>query len=300
MKTNAVRYQPSVSDMGEEQGSEMSQDPIAAYCKAIGQFPVLSHSEVVRLSKKFRRTGNAKAREELIVHNLRFVVSIAKRYAGYGLDFLELIQEGNIGLMKAVERFNPAKGYKLSTYARWWIWQGIKRALANKSRTIRVPVQALARRWKVLRVAEELAQEFERRPTEGELCAATGEAVGFIKRCLESSSIVSLHAPLSPEGDDTKTFGDIIADEQAEDPSEGADQSTIARCLDQALGTLTEREQQVLRDRFGFSDDGQALTLEEVGKKFKITRERIRQIEAKALRKLRAPSRIRLLRGSRM
>lgn len=282
-------------DSGVERDEEVMQESVTAYFRRVGEFEILPHLEVVRLSKRFRRTGDEEAREKLILHNLRFVIAIAKQYIGCGLDFLELIQEGNVGLMRAVEKFNPSLGYKLTTYTRWWIHQRIRRALSNHSRTIRVPVHVLEKRRALLRLTAELEDELERPPTDAEISAATSKPPELIKKCLHLTSAVSLNIPLSP--DSTGTVGDTIPDENAVSPAEEAEHVTMLAALERALATLTEREQQVLKDRFGFSDGGRALTLEEVGEKFKVTRERIRQIEARALRKLRTPSRLRLLRG---
>lgn len=225
------------------------------------------------------------------------MVTIAKRYIGWGLDFLDLLQEGNIGLMKAIDRFQPARGYHLTTYARWWIRQRILRAIANQSKVIRLPIHILDRRRKVFRAAEELAEELERQPSDTELSLATGETPVFVKQCFNFASTVSLDALLLSDGSGTKTLGDIIPDERIAAPSEGADNNTVAACLEAALRTLTPQEERVLRCRFGFADSGRALTLEEISKEFNVTRERIRQIQNKALQKLRAPSRLRLITG---
>lgn len=282
-------------DSGVERDEEMTQEAVKAYFRHVGEFKILPHREIIRLSKRFRKNGDTEAREKLILHNLRFVITIAKQYIGFGLDFLELIQEGNAGLLRAVEKFNPSFGYKLTTYAKRWIQQRIRRALSNHSRTIRVPVHVLEKRRWLLREAEELEEELGRPPSDAEISAATGAAPESIKKCLHLTSAVSLNIPLPP--DSVGTIGDIIPDENAVSPAEEAEHGTLLSTLELALATLTEREQQVLKDRFGFSDGGRALTLKEVGRKFQVTRERIRQIEARALRKLRTPSRLRLLRG---
>ncbi|TSC84403.1 MAG: sigma-70 family RNA polymerase sigma factor [Parcubacteria group bacterium Gr01-1014_17] len=273
-------------------------DSVAAYLREVSEFPVLPPDETVRLCRKFKKTKNRGVWDKIIQHNLRFVILLAKGYVGYGLSFLELIQEGNIGLMKAVEHFKPSKGFKLTTYARWWIRQCMMRAIANQARVIRIPVHALSRRWRILRISDELAEEFGRVPSTIELAAATGETPEFVERCLNLAFTVSLNIPISRNDEGHETFlGDVIPDEHAVDPSARVERETLLSSLEQALGTLSEREQHILKDRFGFSDGGYGLTLEEVGKKFKVTRERIRQIEARALRKLRTPSRMRILLG---
>ena len=273
-------------------------DAVAAYLREIGEFQVLPHEEVVRLSNRWRRKRDFTARGKLVVHNLRFVVSIAKNYVGRGLSFLELIQEGNIGLMKGVEGFQPQKGCKLTTYARWWIMQSIKRAIANQARTIRIPVHALGRRNKVLRTGCELTYELGREPTEAELSAATGEEPSFIRHCFDSGGIISLDTPLSREAPLDETLGDTIPDERAAAPSSGAESAALAACLERVLATLTPREREILRYRYGFYDGGRSFTLEEVGELFGVTRERIRQIQVRGLNKLRRPSRLRLLKGT--
>lgn len=274
------------------------EEALKAYLQHIGEYPVLPPQETVRLCRKFRRTKSPEMWEKIINHNLRFVITIAKAYVGGGLTFLELIQEGNIGLMKAVERFDPGRGYMLTTYARWWIRQNILRAIANQGRTIRVPVHAIDRRRKVLHIAEDLAEELGRVPSEAEISAATGESVGFVKLCFNIARTVSLDAPVSLEGGDSEgTFADVIPDEAAEPPATGADRTAVRECLERALATLNEHERKILLYRFGFVNEGERLTLEEVGKEFKVTRERIRQIEAVALKKLRAPSRLRIILG---
>ncbi|MEK7137369.1 MAG: sigma-70 family RNA polymerase sigma factor [Patescibacteria group bacterium] len=250
-------------DSGVERDEEMVEEAVTAYFGHISEFEVLPHREVIHLSKRFRKTGDQEAREKLILHNLRFVIAIAKRYIGFGLDFLELIQEGNIGLVKAVEQFNPSFGYRFTTYARWWIRQRIQRALSNHSRTIRIPVHKLEKRRWLLRAAEELEEELGRPPSDAELSAATCVSPEDIKECFSLASTVSLDIELAP--DSAATIGDIIRDENAVSPSERAEQGTLLSTLKRALATLTEREQEVLKDRFGFSDGGHALTLEEVG-----------------------------------
>lgn len=272
-------------------------EAVAAYLRSIGEYAVLSPQETVQLCKKFKKTKDHRILEEILLHNLGYVVSVAKKYIGQGLSFLELIQEGNIGLMKAIERFKPELGYLLTTYACWWIRQSITRALANQARTIRIPAHALERRWKVFQVRDELAEELDHAPSVAEISAATGLDEKFVKQCFNLAYTVPLNAPFPLDGDGGETFGDTIPDEKIAEPWSGAEHSAQIQCLECALATLTDTEQQVLRDRFGFSAEGLALTLEEVGKKNGVTRERIRQIEAKALRKLRTPSRLRMILG---
>ncbi len=283
----------NTTDSEVERDEEIVPDSVVAYFKQVGRFEVLPHREVIRLSKRFRRTGDLKAREKLIVHNLRFVILIAKRYAGYGLDFLELIQEGNIGLIKAVERFDPSFGYTLTTYARWWIRQSIARAVSNHGKTIRLPIHVLDRRRKVLRIAGELTEQLERPPTDTELSLAVEESVEFISYCFNPVFAVSLDTPLAL--DNAKTIGDTIPDENAVNPSARVEDETRAVCIEQALRTLTKKERVILKHRFGFLDGGRQFTLEEIGQMFKVTRERIRQIEARALRKLRNPRKFKFL-----
>lgn len=280
-------------DSGVGPNEEIAQDSVKAYFKQIGEFKELPHGEVIRLSKRFRLTGDLEAREKLIVHHLRLVIPVAKKYACFGLDFLELIQEGNIGLIKAVEKFNPSLGWKLTTYAEWWIRQGVRRAIANHVRTIRLTEHVLGRNKKVFRKAEELAQELGRPPTHIELSLSTEKPVEFITRCLNPVSVVSLHATLEP--DNTDTIEDTVLDENAVSPSERAKQESLAACIEQTLRTLTEQERVVLQHRFGFLDWGKIFTLEEVGQKFGVTRARIGQIQKKALQKLRNSRRFKFL-----
>lgn len=287
-----MKIKVNAEDLEVGQNNVMASDSITAYLKQVGRFNVLPYREIVCLSKRFRRTGDRRAREKLILHNLRFVFTVAKRYIGCGLDFMELIQEGNIGLMKAVERFDPSYGYKLTTYARWWIRQCIARAVSNHGKTIRLPVHVFERQRKVLHVAEVLTGRFGRQPTDIELSLEAEEQVDFIKRCFDPVFAVSMHTPM-PNG--TGTIGDTIVDENVAHPSEGAEHEMLAVCIEEVLLTLTKREQAILRHRFGFLDGGRIFTLEEVGKLFKVSRERIRQIEAKALRKLRHPIRFKYL-----
>lgn len=268
-------------------------DPVKMYLKDIGKVPLLSADDEIELARKMM-DGDEDAKRELSIANLRLVVSIAKRYVGRGMQFLDLIQEGNLGLMKAVEKFDYQKGFKFSTYATWWIRQAITRAIADQARTIRIPVHMVETINKVLRVQRQLMQEFGREPTPEEIAKEMGipeQRVVEIQKI--SQDPVSLETPIGEEED--SHLGDFIQDDNVPVPAEAAAQTLLKEQLDEVLSTLTEREQKVLRLRFGMSD-GRARTLEEVGKEFDVTRERIRQIEAKALRKLRHPSRSRKLR----
>ncbi|MCR4334521.1 MAG: sigma-70 family RNA polymerase sigma factor [Patescibacteria group bacterium] len=276
-------------------------ESISAYMRDICTIPLLKQTETIELFQELGKADNDivynEIRNKIIEHNLRFVVPIAKKYVGYGLSFLELIQEGNLGLMRAVERFKLSKGFKLTTYASWWIRQGITRAIANKSRTIRIPIHALDRRRHLLRIIDELIDELNREPSVAEIVATTGESETFIIRCFNPVVTTSFDASVSSDGGKDTTVGDLIADEHAVDPSGEIDQKMLSSAFEQVLSTLKPKEEQVLRDRFGFSDGGQKLTLEEIAKKMEVTRERIRQIETKALRKLRTPSRLKMLLG---
>lgn len=270
-----------------------TDDPVRMYLKEIGQIPLLSQEEEVRLAKRMN-DGDEQAREQLAEANLRLVVSIAKRYAGRGMQLLDLIQEGNLGLIKAVEKFDYQKGYKFSTYATWWIRQAITRSIADQARTIRIPVHMVETINRVIRCSRSLTQELGREPRPGELAEHLGMTEEKIKEILKfSQEPVSLETPIGEE--DESHLGDFIRDESIPVPAEAAAHRILQEQLLEVLSTLTEREQRVLRLRFGL-DDGTARTLEEVGKEFNVTRERIRQIEAKALRKLRHPSRSRKLR----
>ena len=258
------------------------EDPVRMYLKEIGKVPLLSADEEVELAKRLAEA------------NLRLVVSIAKRYVGRGMLFLDLIQEGNLGLIKAVEKFDYHKGFKFSTYATWWIRQAITRAIADQARTIRIPVHMVETINKLIRVSRQLLQELGREPTPEEIAAELDMPVERVREILKiSQEPVSLETPIGEEED--SHLGDFIQDDNVPVPAEAAAQTLLKEQLDEVLDTLTEREQKVLRLRFGM-DDGRARTLEEVGKEFDVTRERIRQIEAKALRKLRHPSRSRKLR----
>ena len=268
-------------------------DPVKAYLKEIGQVPLLSAEEEQTLARA-ARAGDADARRRLSEANLRLVVSVAKRYAGRGLPFLDLIQEGNLGLIKAVEKFDYTKGYKFSTYATWWIRQAITRAIADQARTIRIPVHMVETINKVIRVSRQLLQELGHDPSAEEIAAEMNMPVDKVRDILKiAQEPVSLETPIGEEED--SHLGDFIPDEDASEPSEAASFSLLKEQLMEVLDTLTPREKKVLELRFGIVD-GRTCTLEEVGKEFNVTRERIRQIEAKALRKLRHPSRSKKLR----
>ena len=268
------------------------EDPVRMYLKEIGKVPLLSAEEEIELAKKME-LGDEEAKKRLAEANLRLVVSIAKRYVGRGLLFLDLIQEGNLGLIKAVEKFDYRKGYKFSTYATWWIRQAITRAISDQARTIRIPVHMVETINKLIRVSRQLLQELGREPTPEEIAAELKMPEDRVREILKiSQEPVSLETPIGEEED--SHLGDFIQDENVPIPADAAAFTLLREELSKVLGTLTEREQRVLRLRFGL-DDGKARTLEEVGKEFSVTRERIRQIEAKALRKLRHPSRSRKL-----
>ena len=269
------------------------EDPVRMYLKEIGKVPLLSAEEEVELAKKME-TGDMEAKKKLAEANLRLVVSIAKRYVGRGMLFLDLIQEGNLGLIKAVDKFDFRKGFKFSTYATWWIRQAITRAIADQARTIRIPVHMVETINKLLRVSRQLLQELGREPFPEEIAKEMDIPVERVREIQKiSQEPVSLETPIGEEED--SHLGDFIQDDNVPVPAEEAANTILKEQLVEVLGTLTEREQKVLRLRFGL-DDGRARTLEEVGKEFSVTRERIRQIEAKALRKLRHPSRSRKLR----
>ncbi|MCH5254693.1 MAG: RNA polymerase sigma factor RpoD [Lachnospiraceae bacterium] len=268
------------------------EDPVRMYLKEIGKVPLLSAEEEIELAKKMEM-GDEEAKKRLAEANLRLVVSIAKRYVGRGMLFLDLIQEGNLGLIKAVEKFDYRKGYKFSTYATWWIRQAITRAIADQARTIRIPVHMVETINKLIRVSRQLLQELGREPTPEEIAEEMNMPVERVREILKiSQEPVSLETPIGEEED--SHLGDFIQDDNVPVPADAAAFTLLKEQLVEVLGTLTEREQKVLRLRFGL-DDGRARTLEEVGKEFSVTRERIRQIEAKALRKLRHPSRSRKL-----
>jgi RNA polymerase primary sigma factor len=263
-------------------------DPVRMYLKEIGKVPLLTAEEEIELAKRMKK-GDPIAKRRLAEANLRLVVSIAKRYVGRGMLFLDLIQEGNLGLIKAVEKFDYTKGFKFSTYATWWIRQAITRAIADQARTIRIPVHMVETINKLIRVSRQLLQELGREPTPEEIAAEMNMSVEKVREIMKiSQEPVSLETPIGEEED--SHLGDFIPDEDAPAPAEAAAFVLLKEQLIDVLDTLTPREEKVLRLRFGL-DDGRARTLEEVGKEFNVTRERIRQIEAKALRKLRHPSR---------
>ena len=268
------------------------EDPVRMYLKEIGKVPLLSAEEEIELAKRME-LGDQEAKKRLAEANLRLVVSIAKRYVGRGMLFLDLIQEGNLGLIKAVEKFDYRKGYKFSTYATWWIRQAITRAIADQARTIRIPVHMVETINKLIRVSRQLLQELGREPTPEEIAAEMNMPVERVREILKiSQEPVSLETPIGEEED--SHLGDFIQDDNVPVPADAAAFTLLKEQLEEVLGTLTEREQKVLTLRFGL-EDGRARTLEEVGKEFNVTRERIRQIEAKALRKLRHPSRSKIL-----
>ena len=268
------------------------EDPVRMYLKEIGKVPLLSAEEEIELAKRMA-DGDEEAKKRLAEANLRLLVSIAKRYVGRGMLFLDLIQEGNLGLIKAVEKFDYQKGFKFSTYATWWIRQAITRAIADQARTIRIPVHMVETINKLIRVSRQLLQELGREPSPEEIAEEMDIPVERVREILKiSQEPVSLETPIGEEED--SHLGDFIQDENVPVPADAAAFTLLKEQLDEVLGTLTEREQKVLRLRFGL-DDSRARTLEEVGKEFNVTRERIRQIEAKALRKLRHPSRSRKL-----
>lgn len=263
-------------------------DPVRMYLKEIGKVQLLTSEEEVELAERMSQ-GDEEARHRLAEANLRLVVSIAKRYVGRGLQFLDLIQEGNLGLIKAVEKFDYTKGYKFSTYATWWIRQAITRAIADQARTIRIPVHMVETINRVVRTSRQLSQELGHDPSSEELAKALNMSVERVNEILKiSQDPISLETPIGEEDD--SHLGDFISDDDVDEPSEAASFMLMREQLTEVLSTLTPREEKVLRLRFGL-EDGRARTLEEVGKEFNVTRERIRQIEAKALRKLRHPSR---------
>lgn len=268
------------------------EDPVRMYLKEIGKVPLLTAEEEIDLAKRMEE-GDEDAKKRLAEANLRLVVSIAKRYVGRGMLFLDLIQEGNMGLIKAVEKFDYSKGYKFSTYATWWIRQAITRAIADQARTIRIPVHMVETINKLIRISRGLLQELGREPTPEEIAEQMNMPVERVREILKiSQEPVSLETPIGEEED--SHLGDFIQDDNVPVPADAAAFTLLREQLEEVLGTLTDREQKVLKLRFGL-DDGRARTLEEVGKEFNVTRERIRQIEAKALRKLRHPSRSRKL-----
>ena len=274
-----------------------SDDPVRLYLKEIGKYPLLTTEEEIALAKQIAEgtpEEQAAAKKKLSEANLRLVVSIAKRYVGRGMQFLDLIQEGNLGLIKAAEKFDYTKGYKFSTYATWWVRQAITRAIADQARTIRIPVHMVETINKLIRVNRQLAQELGRDPTPAEIAKEMGISESRVREIIKiAQEPVSLETPIGEEED--SHLGDFIEDENAPAPAEVASNAMMREQLQEVLHTLTPREEKVIRLRFGL-EDGQAHTLEEVGKEFNVTRERIRQIEAKALRKIRHPGRSKKLR----
>ena len=283
-----LHVEVKAADLEEAAENVSVNDPVRLYLREIGRVPLLTADEELALALRMEQ-GDQDAKKELAEANLRLVVSIARRYVGRGMSLLDLIQEGNLGLIKAVEKFDYKKGFKFSTYATWWIRQAITRAIADQARTIRIPVHMVETINKLIRVSRQLLQELGREPTPAEI----GKEMGFSEEKVReiqkiSQDPVSLETPIGEEED--SHLGDFIPDEDAPAPAEAASYTLLKEQLSEVLGTLTEREEKVLRLRFGL-DDGRTRTLEEVGKEFNVTRERIRQIEAKALRKLRHPSR---------
>ncbi len=294
--------EPEILNEVEEEEIDISvpegisiDDPVRMYLKEIGKVPLLTAEEEIELAKRMEE-GDEEAKHRLCEANLRLVVSIAKRYVGRGMLFLDLIQEGNLGLIKAVEKFDYRKGYKFSTYATWWIRQAITRAIADQARTIRIPVHMVETINKLIRVSRQLLQEYGREPMPEEIAEEMGIPVEKVREIIKiAQEPVSLETPIGEEED--SHLGDFIPDDDAPAPAEAAAFTVLKEQLMGVLSTLTPREEMVLKLRFGL-EDGRARTLEEVGKEFKVTRERIRQIEAKALRKLRHPSRSRKLKDS--
>ena len=275
------------SDLGSTEGVAID-DPVRMYLKEIGKVPLLSAADEIEIAKRMA-DGDQDAKKQLAEANLRLVVSVAKRYVGRGMLFLDLIQEGNLGLIKAVEKFDYRKGYKFSTYATWWIRQAITRAIADQARTIRIPVHMVETINKLIRVNRQLLQEYGREPRPDEIAREMGISEEKVREIIKvAQEPVSLETPIGEEED--SHLGDFIPDDDAPAPAEVAAFTLLKEQLMEVLDTLTPREEKVLRLRFGL-DDGKARTLEEVGREFNVTRERIRQIEAKALRKLRHPSR---------
>ena len=301
---SAAAEEPAAEDEPAEKEEEVEidltvpegislDDPVRMYLKEIGHVPLLTAEEEVALARRME-AGDEEARHRLEEANLRLVVSIAKRYVGRGMLFLDLIQEGNLGLLKAVEKFDYSKGYKFSTYATWWIRQAITRAIADQARTIRIPVHMVETINKLVRISRQLLQELGRDPRPEEIAKEMGISVTRVHEIMKiAQEPVSLETPIGEEED--SHLGDFIEDEAAPAPAEAASFMLLREQLEEVLETLTDREKNVLRLRFGL-EDGRSRTLEEVGQSFGVTRERIRQIEAKALRKLRHPSRSKVLR----
>ena len=293
IEQDAKNYDPTENmDKYFSQEGLAIDDPVRMYLKEIGKIPLLSPERETYLAEQIT-LGNKEAKDELIEANLRLVVSIAKRHVGKGMYFLDLIQEGNLGLIKAVEKFDYSKGYKFSTYATWWIRQAITRAIADQARTIRIPVHMVETIHKVSRTARQLLQEYGREPTTDEIAERLGMTSDKVREIMKiAQDPVSFETPIGEEED--SHLGDFVEDNDSPAPSDSASYSLLREQLCNILHTLTPREEQVIKLRFGL-EDGRPRTLEEVGKQFKITRERIRQIEAKALRKLRHPSRSKTL-----
>ena len=289
-----LHIEVKAADLEEAAENVSVNDPVRLYLREIGRVPLLTADEELALALRMEQ-GDQDAKKELAEANLRLVVSIARRYVGRGMSLLDLIQEGNLGLIKAVDKFDYTKGFKFSTYATWWIRQAITRAIADQARTIRIPVHMVETINKQIRVSRQLLQELGREPTVSEIAEEMGiseEKVREIRKIAQDP--VSLETPIGEEED--SHLGDFIPDEDALAPSDAAAYTMLKEQLDEVLGTLTEREEKVLKLRFGL-EDGRTRTLEEVGGEFNVTRERIRQIEAKALRKLRHPSRSEVLRS---
>lgn len=281
-----------ISDMSGIEGLQLD-DPVRLYLKEIGKVPLLSSDEEFELAKRIE-AGEEEAKQRLAEANLRLVVSVAKRYVGRGLLLLDLIQEGNLGLIKAVDKFDYRKGFKFSTYATWWIRQSITRAIADQARTIRIPVHMVESINRLTKVSRQMVQEIGREPSIEELAERMGISPAKVMEVMKiAMDPVSLESPIGDEED--SHLGDFIPDSNMPVPAEEVTHKVLCEQIEEALGTLTEREEKVLRLRFGL-DDGKARTLEEVGREFNVTRERIRQIEAKALRKLKHPARSRKLR----
>ena len=294
LDSEAEEFSAEAEDLSVPEGIA-TDDPVRMYLKEIGKVPLLTAEEELEIAKRMA-DGDEEARKKLSESNLRLVVSIAKRYVGRGMQFLDLIQEGNLGLIKAVEKFDYSKGYKFSTYATWWIRQAITRAIADQARTIRIPVHMVETINKLIRVSRQLLQEYGREPTPEEIAKEMGVSEEKVREITKiAQEPVSLETPIGEEED--SHLGDFIPDDDIPAPAEAAAFTMLKEQLTDVLDTLTPREEKVLRLRFGL-DDGRARTLEEVGKEFNVTRERIRQIEAKALRKLRHPSRSRKLKDS--
>ena len=294
LETEAEEFTAEAEDLSVPEGIA-TDDPVRMYLKEIGKVPLLTAEEEIELAKRME-DGDEEAKHRLCEANLRLVVSIAKRYVGRGMLFLDLIQEGNLGLIKAVEKYDYRKGFKFSTYATWWIRQAITRAIADQARTIRIPVHMVETINKLIRVSRQLLQENGREPSPEEIADEMGISVEKVREIIKiAQEPVSLETPIGEEED--SHLGDFIADDDTPAPADAAAFTMVKEQLLGVLSTLTPREEKVLKLRFGL-EDGRARTLEEVGKYFNVTRERIRQIEAKALRKLRHPSRSRKLKDS--